>query len=338
MDQRLRRWDEVSDEERARLLLLKRQRRLHEVFSSLNLRMRYDSLQRKLNDYEPQYEAEQRASQVQLNAAQHSPMPPSPTKKYDDFEVIETDDVIIISDLEIPDHNPLYLLYALLVAMRFGIRNLIILGDFIATDQDALTDWPTLVRGNEMSLQSVSTLMKSVIYRFLMWFLFIWFVEGNHDERVARKTGGEVHLGMLLPQQDNVRYSRYQYLWIKTKRGYVYACHPRQYSANSVGLGQKIYNKLRAPDGTKPISVVLGHTHQAQTGTSPDGHAEIIALGTLRDKDRTKYKALSANTHHEWENGFLMIRNGYFYPLTSRSDWRFWLDDKYPDDTQETSS
>lgn len=327
----MRRWDEVGTDERARLLRMKQEKRLtKEVFSSLNLRMSYSSLRRMLNSYKPTYEAEQRA-------AQHAPMPASPSKIYDDYEVLEGDDFMIISDIEAPDHNALYLLYALLLAMRFGIRKLIILGDFVATDHDALNEWVTLFRTDDLSYQSVLRLTNNLLYRFLLWFLFIWFVEGNHDDRIARKTGGEVHLGMLLPQQDNIRYSRYHYLWIKTTRGYVYACHPRQYSANSVALGQKIYNKLLAPDGTKPVGVVVAHTHQAQTGISPDGHAEIIALGTLRDKNRTKYKALSANTHHEWENGFLMIKNGYFYPMTSRADWRFWLGSYYPESTEETS-
>jgi hypothetical protein len=71
------------------------------------------------------------------------------------------------------------------------------------------------------------------------------------------------------------------------------------------------------------------HTHQAQTATSPDGLCEIIGLGTCRDASRTEYQAIAANTFAVWENGFAMLKGAFAYPLTSRSDWRFWLGDLY---------
>ena len=321
-----RSWNDLPEKERDTLLNLKAEKRLtNEVFTALNLRMTRDSLRRKLNEHKTVYAIRQQTVRMVT-------MPPSPSKRYTDFAVLEGDDYIIISDIELPDYNPLYLERAILAGMAHGIRKLIIAGDFLATDQDALNEWVSLWQTEDMTYEEAINLAKSVLTRLLSWFTTIDIIEGNHDDRPARKTGGQIHLGMFIAAE-NVRYSRYHFLWVKTSKGYVYVCHPRQYSANSVGLGQKIYNTLTAPDGSKPMGIVVAHTHQAQVGTTPDGHGEVIALGTCRDKDLTKYKATSANTHHEWENGFLMIRKAYFYPLTSRSDWRFWLGEYYPDDT-----
>lgn len=322
MDQAARHWGQLSSEEKDRLLTLRLSKQLtSDVFASLNLRMSRESLIRKLNEHKLVFKAKQHAPVV---------MPPSPSKRYTGYETLEGDDYIVISDVEIPDHFALYLERALLMGMAHGIRRLIIAGDFIATDQDALNEWVTMMLSDDLSYEETIRLTKDILLRFAAWFDEIVIIEGNHDDRVARVTKGQVHLGMFLTG-DKVRYSRYHYLWVKNSEGrYTYICHPRQYSANAIGLGQRLYNSKLAPDRTKPIAVILGHTHQAQSGASPDGYAEVHALGTLRDARLTKYKATSANTHHEWINGFMMIRRKFYYNLTQFSDWRFWLGDYYP--------
>ena len=120
----------------------------------------------------------------------------------------------------------------------------------------------------------------------------------------------------------DVKMHRYGYMWIKTsKRGYVLVNHPKNYSANSVGLGQRIYNTHVAPDGTKP-HVILGHTHQPQRGLSPDGTREIIATGCMRHPDGTRYSKQHITTHHAWGQSFVVMRDGYFTVYGRNStDW-----------------
>jgi predicted phosphodiesterase len=327
MEQRQRRWDDIKDEERAHLLRLKNTGQLtKEVFRSLNLRMAYDSLRRKLNEYRPTFEARQQAA----HAVRTLKMPPSPTKAYKGYEVLDGNDFIVISDVEIPDHFATYLELALLMGMAHGIRRLIIAGDFVATDQDALNSWVTMMLSDDLDYEETIRLTKDILLRFSAWFEEIIIIEGNHDDRIARVTKGQVNLGLFLAG-DKVRYSRYHYLWVRNSEGkYTYICHPRQYSANAVALGQRLYNTKLAPDRTKPIAIILGHTHQAQSGASPDGYAQIYALGTLREAERTKYISITATTHHAWINGFMMIRRGYYYNLTQFSDWKFWLGEYYP--------
>jgi hypothetical protein len=65
-------------------------------------------------------------------------IPKSPSRTYLDYPVIDGDDLIIISDIEIPDHSAKMLQLALLTGMARGIKHLIVAGDLIATDQDSL--------------------------------------------------------------------------------------------------------------------------------------------------------------------------------------------------------
>lgn len=256
-----------------------------------------------------------------------------PSKIYNDYLHIETDDAIVISDIELPDADPIMLQAAIAMGKQYGIKTLIIAGDLIATDQASLNSWEEVIKtGDEPPFQRVIEHTKQVLKTFGEQFKTMYCISGNHDERVARKTGGEVHLGMLLP---DLKFSQYNFMWIKTSRGYVYITHPQNYSSNSAGLGQKLYNVTVAPDSSKP-HVVLAHTHQAQQATSPDGIREIHALGTMRDPLKTKYKSTRSNTHHQWTQGFLMLRKGYFYPMVrGTTDWQFYLKDLCPRELQK---
>jgi len=323
----LRSWNDLPEKERDTLLNLKAEKRLTtEVFTALNLRMTYNSLRRKLNEHKTVFAVKQQIVRTVT-------MPPSPSKRYLDYEVLEGDDYIIISDIEIPDHSTLYLERALLLGMAHGVRKLIIAGDLVATDQQTLNDWLRLWRVEDLSYEDTIRLTRDILRRLSTWFNEIVVIEGNHDDRIARKTGGEVHLGMFI-QGDKVRYSRYHFLWVKNSDAkYGLIGHPRSGSSSSVKLAQNIYNNTPAPDGSKPIWVYTAHTHHAQSGFSGDGIAQVFGLGTGREYDLTGYAAVAFNTFARWSSSIGMIRRKYPLNITHRDDWRFWLGEYYPDDT-----
>jgi hypothetical protein len=63
-----------------------------------------------------------------------------------------------------------------------------------------------------------------------------------------------------------------------------------------------------------------------QTGWSPDGEWRCISMGCGRDPKRTKYARQRATKYPKWNQSFLMIRGGYFYPLTVKgTDWQEFL-------------
>jgi hypothetical protein len=74
------------------------------------------------------------------------------------------------------------------------------------------------------------------------------------------------------------------------------------------------------------MHVVVTHTHIAQEGFSPDGEWRCISMGCGRDPKRTKYARQRATKFPKWNQGFLMIKGGYFYPMTVKgTDWQEFL-------------
>lgn len=220
-------------------------------------------------------------------------IPQSKTPVYDEFHVVKTNDAIIISDIEVPDHDAWMLKAALLAGMRFGIRTVIFAGDLIATDQDALNTWlSTWAEDGERSYATDLDELRTIIRRFREWFTDgITMIMGNHDMRIDKKTGGQVTLEMLLDDTD-MQFSRYSYmyLWMPKAQEWVYVCHQFNYSKTSIKLAQDVWTVVTAPDGydnetglripdydpfldgpnKSKCHVVVTHTHVAQSGYSPD--------------------------------------------------------------------
>src|SRR5690606_13809689 len=176
-------------------------------------------------------------------------------------------------------------------------------------------------------------------------------VMGNHDLRIDKKTGGQVTLEMLLDDTD-MEFSRYSYMyiWMPKTQEWVYVCHQFNYSKTSVRLAQNVWEVVSAPDGydnatgeriddydewqhgknKEKCHVIVTHTHVAQDGFSPDGNWRTIGMGCMRDDKRTKYKRARATKFPEWNQGFVLLRDGYFRPLTKTgTDWRDVLGDDY---------
>ncbi|HEB27963.1 MAG TPA: hypothetical protein ENI05_09345 [Porticoccus sp.] len=254
-----------------------------------------------------------------FNSRHLFPTPPN-AKIYDDQLEIDSDDVIVIGDIEIPDHSRNYLLHVLYLAMAQNIKTLVIAGDFIATDMSALSSWTTTWRTGDLNYEQVIQVMNGILATLAQWFDNIYIISGNHDDRIARATDGHLHLGMFL-RSSTVVYSRYAHLWINTSRGDVKISHPKNFSGNPIVLGQKLYNVE-----PRKAHHIVAHCHRQQAGWSPDGRYEIHGLGMGRDVKRTKYRSQSVTAHNEWDLSFHMILNAYHYPMGIKSvDWDLWL-------------
>ena len=240
---------------------------------------------------------------------------------------------------------------ALLVGMRFGIKKLVWAGDLVATDQDALNTWLTTwaEEGGSVYESDLGQLDRlSAVYNG--WFEEQYAIMGNHDMRVDKKTGGQVTMQMLL-RHTPIKFSRYSYMyvWMPVKREWVYVCHQFNYSKTSVKLAQDIWAVTTAPDGydngtgelipdynwaihgpNKSKYVLVTHTHVAQDGFSLDNNWRTIGLGCMRDAKRTKYKQARATKFPEWNQCFVVIRNGHFHSLTKYgTDWLDLLGEEY---------
>lgn len=274
-------WDRIIDlyEARDSIALAREAQQLGTSVSTLERQIRHAILIR--DRYRQKYLAES--------------IPESQTPVYDEYHVIQTNDAIIISDLEVPDHDVWMLKAALLTGMRFGIYSVIFAGDLIATDQDALNTWlSTWAEDGEHSYSADLDELRTIIRRFQEWFTDgITMVMGNHDLRIDKKTGGQVTLEMLLDDTE-MQFSRYSYMyvWMPKAQEWVYVCHQFNYSKTSVKLAQDVWQVVSAPDGysnatgeripeydewrhgknKQKCHVIVTHTHVAQDGFSPDGN------------------------------------------------------------------
>lgn len=275
----------------------------------------YASLYRKIRGWREVYE------EVVSTITVADSLVAKPQREYRDFPVVETDDAIIISDVEIPDQYALMLQLALYMGMARGIKKLLIIGDLIATDQETLNEWASVWRhGDESTFEEMMGITQSILHALSEWFDEIHIIEGNHDDRVARKTGGEIHLGLFLKGHAKVTYSRYNYLYIRTtERGLIKAVHPKNFSQNPITMVKDMYAAEQGPvfDPLDPINsmekcgFIIAHCHVGQQGTTPDGVYPAISTGTMRNKYATKYLKQSQTRHRQWDNAFIVMQNGF---------------------------
>lgn len=334
-------WREIAPEARDRLLGLYNSSTLEERHAA-DIGMNLQTLKRRLRDWRKRREYQIEESSIATW------FPDSPSQDWEDYFDITTDDYIVISDIEIPDHDPAMLQAALLTAMSKNIKTLIIAGDLLATDNSTLNSWvETWAVGDTLNYEGAIGLTVDILARFLNWFDDIYIIQGNHDDRISRATGGEVWFGMLLReahvraqhiieeggrQRANVHFSRYSYMYVRTSRGTMYICHQHNYSKTPVKLAQDIYGVINGPDYdprdlnavSEKCHVLVTHTHIIQSGFSPEGAREVYGIGCCRDPQKTKYKQTSANKFPEWNQGIFYAKSGYFYNLPRRST--NWLD------------
>jgi hypothetical protein len=234
-------------------------------------------------------------------------------RQFTDYMVIDRDEAIIISDIEIPDENFIALQLAVAEGKLRGIKTLLIIGDFAALDKSAFTHYKkSWNAGNGNPFSDIVARLQAVLDYLADWFDEIYLVEGNHDRRIALATDGELNLGMLI-NSDKVHYSQYASMYVKTSRlGTVKLVHQQNYSKTPLSMIPDMYGAELGPDydpadpiGTmQKTGFVLTHTHIAQTGSTPDRVFQAVSLGTMRNPFHTQYKMINQNRHHQWDVAF----------------------------------
>lgn len=235
------RWDELPHPIRDRLLDMYQrdiENNSQELLKACSvLHMHPETLKRRLREW-------RHAANV-IKAAE-AVIPQSLSRVYDDYFRVTGDDWILVSDIEMPDYHADTLRYALRLAKAHDVKKLAILGDLLASDQAALTNWPAAwVPDPEQPYHAVVRFLKRVLRDLSDWFPEgVWIISGNHEERLPKATGGNLDLGLLIEDIPGVHFSNYRYMWIDTSRGPVYACHQQNFGQNPIAVGQKIYDSL----------------------------------------------------------------------------------------------
>ena len=293
-------WTSIPERDRERLLALHQNRDdASLIFEADRYGMKFITLKRRLQE---------------LNAKQHNP--DDTRHNWVDHLRITTNDMVFISDIEIPDQHEELMEYARQIGKIYEIPNCMWAGDVLASDQ--FSAWPVTWQDTEMgSYEAGLKTAKNYFTDFAKVYQNQFFISGNHDERLSRATGGQLWLGNLF-DIPNFIFSRYPFALINSSRGIVRVTHPKNFSEDAIGLGRKLIAKMPIPS-----HLIMAHTHQGQRGWSKNGVHEIIALGCMRDPLKTQYKSIVDNTYGEWNPGFAFMKNGYFYQLNYFStDWK----------------
>jgi hypothetical protein len=307
-------WKDIPVRERDRLLELKRAGLKAELvweaqrwgFTSENM----SSFERQLRDY--------------AQSKPHLMVEPEQDRRpaWNGYLRVTTDNALFISDIEVPDHNEELLYYAREVQRIYELDTTIWGGDIMKQDEPGVathdSDWQYRQPTFEENVNTTRQMFRE-------WFDVPnqFFVRGNHDAHLDRSTLGSAWFGMFFPDYP-IKFSRYSYMYINTSRGLVKMTHPHKKfgeGGNAIELGRRI----NAKDIYKG-HIVLAHTHQGVRGHTKDGQYEVLALGCMRDPNKTQYKNIDDNTFGEWQPGFAFMKDGYFHMLNLyTTDWKMVL-------------
>lgn len=244
-------------------------------------------------------------------------IPVSQTPNYESMVLGVEGDALILSDLEIPDHDAEILELARRIAKKLKIPNLILNGDLLAFDgmSKFLSVLPrTTGTGNDIQTA------KRVLTPLGKPFKRVYVLNGNHCLRIMWATHGELTLADLLadaiPDAEITPFSRID---LNSGGEEWLIAHPDNYSRVPGAVARDIAE-------IEHKNVVCGHTHHLSMSIDKSGTYTCIDGGHCRDERRTLYKVAKANRYPKWAAGFTVIRNGKPYLFgKSITDWAFWL-------------
>ena len=242
---------------------------------------------------------------------------------YADFVNIKSKNIIVAHDPHIPYHYPEIIEKMLLLAERFNIKDLAIVGDFI--DNKSLARFKKSDTGEKLSYElSAATNILELLFET---FDKIYYSMGNHEARFFHLFEGNVKVNQL----KNLIYTaisgkkliitKYHYLTLNNKWRLT---HPKNYSRIPPQIERRLAEKYH-------MHIIGAHGHLFGMSTDISGDYLTLQIGGLSDPDRTWYIKEKDTTHPKWTPGFWMIRNDVIYPFTlheNLTDWDFWLNEK----------
>lgn len=247
-------------------------------------------------------------------------LPETDVRVYDDYPVLEGD-FMVVGDLEVPYHDAENLRLMLAIAEKFGVRQLVINGDFLSADW--LSSWPvdtgqTVPSGNE-ELASARKVARALESQFD---LIVW-TKGNHEQRATRNgVSMDTLYHALRMDERKVRISHYKFAEANTPLGdSVLISHPEHYSR----IRGRVASDLADRHG---MHVITNHTHLGGMTFCMRGEHVAVDIGhSTREKTR-HYKMQNRTKSPGWITGFGMVRRGYIYPFYKDfTDWGLWLDE-----------
>lgn len=239
-------------------------------------------------------------------------------------------DWMITSDWHLPLIDTDVVFKMILIAKKFKIKRLAIVGDFV--DFESISLWEHKNKNAEIRKDLDSaTKMLEVLFD---WFDEIRWSFGNHDERLSRLFNFALHpteFGKLITDQIGKKLfiSSHPYIELENK-GKWRLTHPKNFSILTARVPAKLAEKYRC-------SVLGAHGHHLGFCFDVSGQDICGDLGCLCDFEKTHYMMYNDTTHPRWNKGFAMVRNGCYYQFSASykaTDWDFWLNNVVIDEEE----
>lgn len=243
--------------------------------------------------------------------------------QYKDNYIRIEGDAIIIGDVEVPYQNDSLLRKAVKIGNIFGIEQLIVNGDFLSLD--SVSKWKKDGEQTITSLEDELSEGKRVLKYLSKQFNKMYFVRGNHEDRLIRKTDGNMNMRVIISMiaPDTVEAKTTSFKHLELNNDFIVG-HPDNYSKIPGRTGNRLVRKYNK-------SVILGHQHHMSRTWDESGQYEIIDGGHCTLPQSRFYKTASFTTHPDWISGFVLAKQGagnktyiHLFP-EKHTDWNFWF-------------
>jgi predicted phosphodiesterase len=231
-------------------------------------------------------------------------------------------DALVVGDVHVPytDWEFTGLVGAIAKKHLKKPRQLVIAGDFF--NLDIFSDYANLITGPGWKEEKHAA--QALAQEWAEIFDKIYFMAGNHDRRVSRKTDGEMDIHDLTELLSvNVRKIQASVLGYGNlgSAGVTWRItHAKQYSINKLTVASELANKYQS-------NVISFHEHHLAQGWDRYHRYVVVNGGSLILQSSVPYCSLDDNKMPNFCTGFVMVKRGcpYLFGKAPYTDWERWL-------------
>jgi predicted phosphodiesterase len=214
-------------------------------------------------------------------------------------------DFIVIGDLHIPQQDDNVVQMVVEDAKASGISSVIINGDF--SNSDVFSEFARKQTNASWEWEKIEC--RRIMKMFQNTFENIFFILGNHDARLLRKTNYSFKLDDLLRilvddyNPNQIIATEHDHILVNDNWR---VCHPREYSRIAGSKAKQMGEKY----GTNTIvghSHILSHTVIGRDGVS----SHYLDGGCALDFDKVEYEVMNTSTFTQWSKGYIKVVNDY---------------------------
>lgn len=215
-------------------------------------------------------------------------------------------DYAVAGDFQIPTHNQHFVERLLLVARQRlrRPRQLILAGDFI--NADAFSSYESDVSPPAFATEVAAA--RRVLDQMLEVFDRVYWLWGNHERRLGRRTNGALrpsHLWAMVGGDTRVSPSIWGHCVVQSRHGTSWRItHASEYSVNQLAVADMMAQKYQ-------MNIISHHEHHLAIGFDRFKRYVIVNNGGLFDQDSMAYAVLDDSKRPRMQNGFTLLLDGF---------------------------